>query len=85
MAKPIKFYMDEHVAKAVTKGLRRRGVDVLTAPEADMLGADDIDHLALASRQERVVFSQDADFLHLHAVVSVFCPLGWPSKGLALY
>lgn len=67
MAKPIKFYMDEHMAKAVTKGLRRRGVNVLTAAEAGMLGADDIAHLALASREERVVVTQDADFLRLHA------------------
>ena len=33
MAK-IKFYTDEHVSKAVVMGLRRRGVDVLTVPEA---------------------------------------------------
>ena len=38
MSEPIKFYMDEHIPKAVTEGLRRRGVDVLTAQEADMLG-----------------------------------------------
>jgi hypothetical protein len=33
MADEIKFFMDEHVPLAVTRGLRRRGVDVLTAKE----------------------------------------------------
>jgi hypothetical protein len=40
MAERIKFYMDEHVPRAVTDGLRRRGVDVLTTQEADMLEAE---------------------------------------------
>ena len=31
--------MDEHISKAITEGLRRRGVNVLTAQEADMLGS----------------------------------------------
>ena len=29
MGQPIKFYTDEHVAKAVVQGLRQRGADVL--------------------------------------------------------
>jgi len=63
----IRFYTDEHVAKAVVKGLRQRGVDVLTVPEAGMMGASDEQHLALARREGRVVFTQDDDFLRLHA------------------
>lgn len=35
MADRLKFYMDEHVPKAVTEGLRRRGVDVITVQELD--------------------------------------------------
>ncbi len=66
MASSIKFYMDEHVAPALTHGLRLRGVDVLTTQEADMLGTDDEAQLRLAARQERVLFSQDVDFLALH-------------------
>jgi len=62
-----KYYMDEHVPKAVTTGLRRRGIDVLTTQEANLLAASDEAHLALANREERVVFTQDADFLRLHA------------------
>lgn len=67
MAGRISFYMDEHVASAVTSGLRLRGVDVLTAQEAGVLAASDEDHLALAARDGRVLFTQDADFLRLHA------------------
>ncbi len=44
---PIRFYTDEHVARAVVRSLRQRGVDVLTVPEADLLGASDEEHLML--------------------------------------
>ncbi|MFZ1506802.1 MAG: DUF5615 family PIN-like protein [Anaerolineae bacterium] len=63
----IRYYTDEHVALAVVRGLRQRGIDVLTVPEADMRGATDEDHLTLARKQRRVVFTQDADFLRLAA------------------
>lgn len=63
----IKFYMDEHVPTAVVKGLRRRGVDVLTVQERGALAASDEEHLALAIEDGRVLFTQDADFLRLHA------------------
>jgi len=46
MARKIRYYTDEHVAKAVVSGLRQRGVDVLTVPEAGMLGASDQEQLA---------------------------------------
>jgi uncharacterized protein with PIN domain len=63
----IRFYTDEHVAKAIIRGLRQRGVDVLTVPEANMLGAFDEDHLAKAREEKRVIFTQDSDFLRLAA------------------
>ncbi len=66
MTERIKFYMDEHVPMAVTHGLRRRGVDVLTAQEADMLSATDEEHLAVALSYQQTIFAQDADFLRLH-------------------
>ncbi len=67
MAERIQFYLDEHVPRAVTEGLRRRGVDVLTAREAGMLQAKDEQHLAFALSEGRVIVTQDADFLRLHA------------------
>jgi hypothetical protein len=67
MSERIKFYLDEHVNLAIASGLRRRGVDVLTTQEAGMLGATDEAHLILATNQNRVMFTQDDDFLRLHA------------------
>ncbi len=67
MAERIKFYMDEHVHRAVTDGLRRRGVDALTAKDAGLLEAEDEQHLAFALGNGRVILTQDADFLRLHA------------------
>lgn len=67
MAGQIKFYMDEHVPGAVTQGLRRRGVDVLTVQAAGVYSATDEEHLTLAASKGRIVFTQDADFLRLHA------------------
>ena len=67
MADRVRFYMDEHVPRAVTAGLRRRGVDVMTAQEAGLHPAADEKHLAFALQEGRVIFTQDADFLRLHA------------------
>jgi uncharacterized protein with PIN domain len=67
MAPRVRFYLDEHVSRAVAKGLRQRGVDVLTVPEAGMMGASDEEHLARALNDGRVVFTQDDDFLRLAA------------------
>jgi uncharacterized protein with PIN domain len=67
MTEKIKFYTDENVPNAVARGLRLRGIDVLTTNEADLLGASDEEHLALALRDGRVILTQDADFLRLHA------------------
>ena len=71
MAVQIKLYLDEHVHSAVRDGLRRRGIDVLTAQEANMRGAIDEEHLSLALSQGRVILTQDADFLRLHAAGTV--------------
>lgn len=67
MGQKIRFYADEQVAKAVVRGLRQRGVDVLTVSQAGMLGASDQEHLALAGKEGRVIFTQDDDFLRIHA------------------
>ena len=67
MAQTIRFHLDEHVATAAVTGLRHRGVDVLTVTEAGLLGASDEDHLSRARTDGRVLFTQDDDFLRLHA------------------
>jgi hypothetical protein len=60
-------YMDAHVPSAVTAGLRRRGIDVLTCQEDGTDRSSDEDLLARAAALERVVFSQDEDMLRLVA------------------
>lgn len=41
MARTIQFHLDEHMDKAIAIGLRRRGIDVTTTPEAGLLGEDE--------------------------------------------
>lgn len=67
MSASIKFYLDEHIPKAVATGLRSRGVDVLTVPETGMIGYPDELQLAYALRESRVFVTKDDDFLRLNA------------------
>lgn len=59
----IPLYMDQHVPRAVTVGLRLRGVDVLTAWEDGAGAFSDPELLDRASALGRVLFSQDDDLL----------------------
>ena len=61
----VRYYTDENVSGAVIRGLRQRGVDVLTTPEANKLTATDDEHLSFALAEGRVIFTQDTDFLRL--------------------
>jgi predicted nuclease of predicted toxin-antitoxin system len=63
----VRFYADEHIPKAVIRGLRHRGVDVLTVADAGLIGAADITHLRRARDDGRVIVTQDDDFLRLAA------------------
>ena len=63
----IKFYFDEHVPGAVSRGLRQRGVDVLTAQDAGRRGLTDDAQLAFALREGRVMVTLDSDYVALAA------------------
>lgn len=83
---PIRFHLDQHVAGAVADGLRRRNIDVTTSRDADLLGANDVDHLTHIREQGRVMVTMDADFLRLHASGEahpgiVYCEMGKRSVG----
>lgn len=67
MSSHIKFQTDEHIPSAVITGLQRRNIDVLSTPQAGLLGGSDTDQLAFARQQQRVIVTQDDDFLTLHA------------------
>jgi len=57
--------LDENVNSAIADGLRRRGIDVTTTPEAGLMAASDEAQLNFALSQGRVIFTQDDDFLRL--------------------
>ncbi len=59
----VKLYMDVHVRRAVTEGLRLRGVDVLTAQEDGAGNFEDLKLLDRATELGRVLFTQDDDLL----------------------
>lgn len=61
----LKLYMDHHVPASVSEGLRRRGCDVVTVWEDGYAEREDSDLLTRATELERVVFTQDDDFLGL--------------------
>jgi predicted nuclease of predicted toxin-antitoxin system len=72
----IQFHLDENVHGAVAEGLRRRGIDVTTSKEANLIGASDKEQLAFAFETERVLVTHDDDLLRLHA-------MGAESMGIA--
>ena len=61
------FYIDHNVPAAITAGLRRRGVDCLTADEDGRSDRPDEELLQRAADLGRVVFTMDDDFLTLAA------------------
>ncbi len=77
----IRFHLDEHVADAIAKALRQRGIDVTTTAEAGLLDAEDEEHLAFAFSEGRVVVTQDADFLRFDAEGQSHAGLAYFSQG----
>jgi len=60
---PLALYMDHHVPKAITNGLRARGVDVITAHEDGTDQFDDPELLDRANELHRILYTQDDDLL----------------------
>jgi hypothetical protein len=59
----IALYMDQHVPRAVTVGLRLRDVDAITAYEDGAGELDDVALLDRANELRRVLFTRDYDLL----------------------
>lgn len=76
MPRTIRFHLDEHCPTVLAEGLRRRGIDVTTTPEVGLRGAEDPDHVRFALAEGRMIFTQDEDFLAIHAA-------GIPHPGIA--
>jgi len=60
---PISFYMDQHVPRAITLGLRLREADVITAHDDGTSELDDAGVLDRAGELGRVLFTRDDDLL----------------------
>jgi predicted nuclease of predicted toxin-antitoxin system len=86
MPRTIRFHLDENCPAAIAEGLRRRGIDVTTTPEAGLLTASDEEQTSYALGEGRVIFTQDKDFLRIsglgipHAGI-VYCRQGKRSLG----
>jgi hypothetical protein len=60
---PVRFYFDHNVKRAITEGLRLRGVDVLTALEDGAQRLPDPELLDRATTLARVLVSTDKDLI----------------------
>jgi hypothetical protein len=78
----LRFHLDEHIDSAIADGLRRRGIDVTTTPEAGLRGAADEAHVAFALSESRVVVTNDADFLRLHRQGLTHAGIAFTQHGL---
>jgi predicted nuclease of predicted toxin-antitoxin system len=61
----LRLYADECVDARIVAGLRRRGVDIVSAHDEGLLGATDEGHLERAASLGRVVLTADHDFLRM--------------------
>jgi hypothetical protein len=60
---PLRLYADECVDGRIVAGIRRRGVDIVSAHEEGLLSASDQRHLDRASELGRAIITADQDFL----------------------
>ena len=82
----LRAYADVHVVFAIVQALRRRGMDVVTVQDRGRDEADDDELLAEALADQRVMLTNDTDFLALAAYHSArgetFAPIYfWPQQG----
>jgi hypothetical protein len=59
-------------------------MDAVTAVEANMSGASDGDHLRFALDHKRVMFTQDRDFLRLHAAGTSHAGIAYARQGTSI-
>lgn len=69
--------MDQQFPGPASQGLRRHGVDVLTAQEAGRCGLPDAGQLAFATAAERVLVTFDTDYLALHQAGVQHAGIAW--------
>lgn len=76
------YFDEDSMDQALLLALRARGVDVISAADAGMLGVSDLEQLGYATSQKRVLFSFNrGDFYRLH---SQFLAEGKNHQGIIL-
>lgn len=65
MSSRIQFHLDEQVKSVIARELRRRGIDVTTTVEAGLRTQSDEAQLDFIGQEQRVLFTQDDDFLRI--------------------
>ena len=75
-------YADENVQAAVVAGLRRNGMDVVTAHDRGQRNTDDEILLGTATSEGRLLLTNDTDFLRIH---SEWLALGRPHAGIVYW
>lgn len=81
----LKAYTDEHVVFGLVQALRQRGMDVVRVQDRGRAQADDADLLDEALHDERIMLTNDTDFLILAAqrteLQQRFAPIFfWPQQ-----
>jgi len=61
----MKIYADENIERAIIEGLRRRGIEVISAIELGYTGKPDIFHIKKANEINAVILTHDIDFLRI--------------------
>ena len=59
MPRTLRFHLDENCPNAIAEGLRRRGIDVTTTPDASLISASDEEQASYALAKGRVIFTLD--------------------------
>ena len=67
LAANLRFYLDENVQIAIAEQLRRRGIEVVTVRELNLLADSDTNHLQRATQMGFVLCTHDTDFVQLAA------------------
>ncbi|NQU21415.1 MAG: DUF5615 family PIN-like protein [Candidatus Nealsonbacteria bacterium] len=81
----LKAFADEHIVFPIVQALRARGMDVVTVQDRSLQGTDDSVLLDATLQDERVMLTNDRDFLVLAADRAarqeVFAPVFyWPQQ-----
>ena len=63
----IRIYTNESVNVFITEGLKRRGVDALSARDTLNLGLSDEEQVIYASEEKVTIFTHDTDFIRITA------------------